>query len=96
MEVSSLSLNLPALVRSLFGVDTAVVSSYSLQSVRNSSSHFLGFDVGSEIIAGIIGGFIGGAAGTLGAWLTGYWGPRKLEEEREERAEERVWGPRKS
>lgn len=51
--------------------------------------------MGSEIIAGIIGGLIGGVAGTIGAWLTGYWGPRKLEEEKEKRAEERVWGPRK-
>ena len=51
--------------------------------------------MGSEIIAGIIGGIIGGVAGTLGAWLTGYWGPRKLEQEKEKRAEERVWGPRK-
>ena len=51
--------------------------------------------MGSEIIAGIIGGIIGGAAGTLGAWLTGYLGPRRLEEEREKRAEERVWGAEK-
>ena len=51
--------------------------------------------MGSEIIAGIIGGIIGATAGMIGAWLTGYWGPRKLEEEREKRAEVRVWGPRR-
>ena len=51
--------------------------------------------MGNEYIAGIIGGIVGGIVGTAGAWLTGYWGPRKLEEEREKRAEEKVWGPRK-
>jgi len=48
-----------------------------------------------SIIAGIIGGLIGGIAGAIGSWLTGYLGPLKLEELREKRAEERVWGPRK-
>jgi hypothetical protein len=51
--------------------------------------------VGGEYIAGIIGGIVGGIVGTMGAWLSGYWGPRKLEMEREAREEERVWGPRK-
>jgi hypothetical protein len=49
----------------------------------------------NEVVAGIIGGVIGGLAGTIGSWLTGYWGPRKLEKEKERREEERVWGPRK-
>ena len=51
--------------------------------------------MGSEIIAGLIGGIIGSITGTIGALLTGYWGPRKLEKEREKREEDRVWGPRK-
>jgi hypothetical protein len=51
--------------------------------------------MGSEFLAGLIGGIAGFAAGTIGALITGYFGPKKLEEEREKRAEERVWGPRK-
>lgn len=49
----------------------------------------------SEYVAGIIGGIIGGLVATAGAWVTGYWGPRRLEEEREKRAEDKIWGPRK-
>lgn len=49
-----------------------------------------------EIVAGLIGGLVGGVAGSIGAWLSGYWGPRRLEEEREQRLEVKVWGPRKA
>ena len=52
--------------------------------------------MGSEYIAGIIGGLMGGLVGTLGAFLTGYWGPRKLQAERDAREEQRIWGPRKA
>jgi hypothetical protein len=52
--------------------------------------------MGSEYIAGIIGGIVGGMVGVFGAWLTAYLGPRKPEAEREKRAEERHWGPRKN
>ena len=48
-----------------------------------------------ELSAAFIGGIAGAASGALGAWITGYWAPRKLAEEREQREEERVWGPRK-
>jgi hypothetical protein len=48
-----------------------------------------------ELLAGLVGGLIGGTAGAIGSWLTGYWGPLKLEEQKERRAEERFWGPRK-
>ncbi|WP_156152990.1 hypothetical protein [Aeromonas sp. L_1B5_3] len=55
----------------------------------------MGDYMGSEYIAGIIGGLLGGIIGITGAWLSGYWGPRKLEMERAAREEERIWGPRK-
>lgn len=51
--------------------------------------------MGPEYIAGIIGGLLGGIVGTAGAWISGYWGPRKLEMERAAQEEERIWGPRK-
>lgn len=46
-------------------------------------------------IAGIIGGIVGGLVATAGAWVSAYWAPRKLEEQRELREEKRLWGPRK-
>lgn len=49
----------------------------------------------SELIAAIIGGFIGGALGVIGTLISSYYGPRKIEEWREQRKEEREYGPRK-
>jgi hypothetical protein len=49
----------------------------------------------SELEAALLGGFIGGALGVTGAVVTSYFGPRKLEEWRERRDEERRYGPRK-
>ena len=43
-------------------------------------------------LAGALGGAVVGA---LGGWLSTYYGPRKLEEWREQRQEERHNGPRK-
>lgn len=43
----------------------------------------------------VTGGVIGGVFGWLAAVITAYWGPRKLEEWREKRAEEKRHGPRK-
>ncbi len=49
----------------------------------------------SDLIAGIIGGLIGGVLGVIGTLITSYYGPRKIEEWREKRQEERIHGPRK-
>jgi hypothetical protein len=49
----------------------------------------------SEIVCGVLGGFIGGILGVLGTLISSYYGPRKMEEWREERQEERIYGPRK-
>lgn len=48
-----------------------------------------------EFLAGLLGGSLGGVIGVAGAWLAGYWGPKRLEIDRERREEERVWGPRR-
>lgn len=48
-----------------------------------------------ELWAALAGGIIGGVLGCVGTLLSSYWGPRKLEEWRENRAEERINGPRK-
>jgi hypothetical protein len=51
----------------------------------------------NELVAGVLGGVLGGTLGALGSWLAAaYVAPRKLEEEREKRAEQRIWGPRKA
>jgi hypothetical protein len=49
----------------------------------------------SAFEAALLGGFIGGALGVVGTLVTSYWGPKKLEEWRERRQEEREYGPRK-
>ena len=43
----------------------------------------------------VAGGVIGGAFGWLAAVVSAYWGPRKLEEWRDQRTELRTHGPRK-
>ena len=43
----------------------------------------------------LIGGIIGAVLGSAATLFSAYWGPRKLEEWREGRAEEKVNGPRK-
>jgi hypothetical protein len=48
-----------------------------------------------EYIAGILGGLLGGFIGGIGGWFSAYVAPRKLEEERERRLAEKIWGPRK-
>lgn len=49
----------------------------------------------SELWTAIAGGMVGGFLGVLGTLLSSYYGPRKLEEWRETRLEERINGPRK-
>ena len=49
----------------------------------------------SELLIGLGSGIIGGILGCLGTLVLSYWGPRKLEEWREKREEERINGPRK-
>lgn len=49
----------------------------------------------SQLEAALLGGFIGGSLGVAGTLVTSYFGPRKLEEWRERRREEREYGPRK-
>ena len=49
----------------------------------------------SELAAAIIGGLIGGVLGVIGTLISSYYGPRKIEEWREQRSEERTNGPRK-
>lgn len=41
--------------------------------------------VSPELAAGIVGGFVGGALGVLSTVVGSYYGPRRLEEWREER-----------
>jgi hypothetical protein len=41
-------------------------------------------DLSSELAAGIIGGFLGGALGVISTVVGSYYGPRKLEEWREQ------------
>lgn len=48
-----------------------------------------------ELETAIVGGLIGAIVGVVGTLLTSYWCPRKLEEWREKRLEERNYGPRK-
>lgn len=48
-----------------------------------------------ELSAGIIGGVIGGVLGVFGTLISSYYGPRKFEEWREQRQEDRQNGPRK-
>ena len=43
----------------------------------------------------LIGGVIGAVLGSAATLVSAYWGPRKLEEWREQRLEERLNGPRK-
>lgn len=49
----------------------------------------------SEFAAAILGGLIGGVLGVVGTLISSYYGPRKIEEWREDRQEERINGPRK-
>ena len=49
----------------------------------------------TELTAGLIGGLIGGVLGVLGTLVTSYYGPRRLEQWREQQREEREDGPRK-
>ena len=48
-----------------------------------------------ELVSGVIGGVIGGVLGVIGTLVSAYYGPRKLEEWREKRADEQLHGPRK-
>ena len=49
----------------------------------------------TEFCAAVIGGVIGGILGVVGTLISSYYGPRKMEEWRENRKEERFDGPRK-
>ncbi len=48
-----------------------------------------------DLWSAVAGGLIGGVLGCAGTLVTSYWGPRKLQEWREQREEQRIWGPRK-
>jgi len=50
----------------------------------------------SALAAAVVGGFIGGVLGVVGTLVASCWGPRRLEEWREQRQEEREYGPRKA
>jgi hypothetical protein len=49
----------------------------------------------SEFLIAVAGGAVGGGLGALTGTITAYYGPKKLEEWRDERAEARQNGPRK-
>ena len=49
-----------------------------------------------ELLTVVTAGTIGGLFGLVGGLVSTYWGPRKLEEWREERYERRHNGPRKN
>jgi hypothetical protein len=49
----------------------------------------------NELVSALVGGLIGGVLGVLGTLVSSYYGPRKFEEWREERLEEKQHGPRK-
>jgi hypothetical protein len=49
----------------------------------------------NQLVTAIVGGAAGGVLGVLGTMLSSYYGPRKLEEWRERRLEEKMNGPRK-
>lgn len=49
----------------------------------------------SELEIGIIGGLVGGILGVIGTLVSSYYGPRKFEEWKDKRIENREYGPRK-
>jgi hypothetical protein len=51
--------------------------------------------ISSELTSAVVGGIIGGVLGVIGTLVSSYYGPRKFEEWREKRLEERLNGPRK-
>lgn len=51
--------------------------------------------ISPEFASAIVGGLIGGVLGVIGTLVSSYYGPRKFEEWREQREEERLNGPRK-
>ena len=51
--------------------------------------------ISSELASAVVGGIIGGVLGVIGTLVSSYYGPRKFEEWREKRLEERLNGPRK-
>ncbi|MEI7481250.1 MAG: hypothetical protein WCK75_02755 [Elusimicrobiota bacterium] len=48
-----------------------------------------------DLISGIVGGLLGGIVGVLGTLVSSYYGPRKMEEWREKRLDEKISGPRR-
>lgn len=50
----------------------------------------------NELIVAVVGGLIGGILGVIGTLLSSYWGPRKFEEWKDRRKEQREFGPRKA
>ncbi len=51
--------------------------------------------MGDELLAAIFGGIIGGILGCVGTMVSSYWGPRKFDEYKENKAEKQHNGPRK-
>jgi hypothetical protein len=49
----------------------------------------------NAMLTAMVGGLIGGILGVVGTRASSYYGPRKLEEWREKRLEQRINGPRK-
>ena len=52
-------------------------------------------EISSEFVSAVVGGLAGGVLGVIGTLVSSYYGPRKFEEWREQRLEERLNGPRK-
>jgi hypothetical protein len=48
-----------------------------------------------ELISAVVGGLIGGVLGVIATLVSSYYGPRKFEEWREQRIDERQHGPRR-
>jgi hypothetical protein len=51
--------------------------------------------ISSDFASAVVGGLMGGVLGVIGTLVSSYYGPKKFEEWREKRLEERLNGPRK-
>lgn len=82
----------------ILGIVATVVTSCSpapLNAAATDGSLNCGKD-DNALLTAIVGGIIGGTLGVVGTLASSYYGPRKLEEWREKRQEERINGPRKN
>lgn len=74
-------------------ISTAQATVTATASIADQPS--TGEAMSSELLTAIIGGLIGGFLGVAATLVSSYYGPRKFEEWRERRREEREYGPRK-